>query len=141
MSNGKAETQALLNEAIPFAEEMLAKYGELFPFARALGPSGDVISIVGYDGREHPPSDEVINLLERGLRRGAAAGEYVTTALVYDVRLTPKYTARPTDAIAAELEHVGGCAVTVFFPYCLQDGRPRLGSPFATAASRAIFSD
>ena len=140
MNNAKSEAESLLNAALPFAEYMLGKVGEFFPFARAFGPSRELISIMSYDGDERPPSDTLIKLLESGLRRGAETGEYVVTALVYDVRLTPQGSEKPTDAIAAELEHVDGYAVTVFFPYSLEDGSPTIGTPFATAATREIFA-
>ena len=140
MTTAKAEAEALLNEAIPFAEHLLGEYGEFFPFGRALRPSGEVVSIEGYDGREHPPSKDVIDLLANGLRQGAADGEYLATALVYDVRVTAPTANEPTDAIAAELEHRDGDAVTVFFPYAMANGRPILAGPFATADTRSIFS-
>lgn len=140
MTTAKAEAEALLNEVLPFAEQMLGNYGEFLPYAGAVRPSGEVVSISGYDGREHPPSKDVIDLLVHGLREGAAAGEYLATALVYDVRVTPPSASEPTDAIAAELEHRDGYTVTVFFPYELTDGQPVLASPFATADGRSIFS-
>ena len=119
---------------------MLGEHGEFFPFAGALRPSGEFVSISGYDGREHPPSKDVIDLLESGLRQNAGAGEYVATALVYDVRITAPSASLQTDAIAAELEHRDGYAVTVHFPYTITDGKPVLAEPFATADSRSIFS-
>ncbi|WP_353645043.1 hypothetical protein [Mesorhizobium sp. WSM2239] len=140
MTDGKTQAQILLDAVLPFAEKMLAEHGEFFPLAGALSPSGEVVSVGGHDGREHPPSTEIIELLASGLRQGANSGEYVATALVYDVRVTPPTATEPTDAIAAELEHQDGYAVTVFFPYRLANGQPELASPFATAQSRAIFS-
>lgn len=140
MTTAKTEAETLLNEVLPFAEQMLRDYGEFLPYAGALRPSGEVISIGAHDGREHPPSKDVIDLLAYGLREGAAAGEYLVTVLVYDVRVTPPSGSGPTDAIAAELEHRDGYAVTVFYPYELTNGQPRLASPFATADTRSIFS-
>lgn len=139
MATAKAEAEILLNAVLPFAEQMLGECGEFFPYAGALRPSGEVVSINGYDGRDHPPSRDVIDLLANGLRQGASSGEYVATALVYDVRVTPPSVTEPSDAIAAELEHRDGYAVTVFFPYALSNGQPILASPFATAESRSIF--
>ena len=116
---------------------MLCNYGEFFPYAGALRPSGEVVSIGGYDGREHPPSKDVIDLLAKGLCEGATRGEYVATALVYDVRVMPPSGSEVTDAIAAELEHKDGYSATVFFPYELTNGPPVLASPFAAADSRS----
>ena len=139
MTNGKIQAEALLNEVLPFAEQMLCNYGEFLPYAGTLRPSGEVVSISGHDGREHPPSKDVIDLLAAGLCEGASNGEYVATALVYDVRVTPPTEREATDAIAAELEHKDGYAVTVFFPYTLTNGPPVLARRFATAESRSIF--
>ena len=140
MTNAKAQTEALLNDVLPLAEQMLAEYGEFLPYAGATRPSGEGVSISGYDGREHPPSKDIIDMLAWGLRQGAAAGDYLATALVYDVRVTAPSVNEPTDAIAVELEHRDGYAVTVFFPYELANGRPILGRPFATPNSRSIFA-
>ena len=140
MTTAKAQAEALLNEVLPLAEQMLAEYGEFLPYAGATRPSGEGVSISGYDGREHPPSKDIIDLLANGLREGAASGEYIATALVYDVRVTPPGASEPTDAIAVELEHRDGYAVTVFFPYALRNGQPMLAVSFATAKSRSIFS-
>ena len=140
MATAKAQAETLLNEVLPFAEQMLGNYGEFHPYAGALRPSGEVVSIGGYDGREHPPSKDLIDLLAGGLRQSAAAGEYVATALVYDVKITPESADDPTDAIAVELEHKDGYAATVYFPYRLSDGQPILASPFVTPDSRSIFS-
>lgn len=139
MTTAKAEAEALLNDVLPFAEQMLCNYGEFLPYAGALRPSGEIVWIAGHDGREHPPSKELIDLLANGLREAAANGEYLATALVYDVRVTPPSASEVTDAIAAELEHKDGYSVTVFFPYELTNGPPVLASPFATAESRSIF--
>lgn len=140
MTTPKEQAEDLLNELLPFAEQLLTKHGEFFPFAGALQPSGEVISIAGYDGRERPPSNDVISLLVHGLRNGASAGNYLATGLVYDVRVTPPSAAEPTNAIAVELEHRDGYAVKVFFPYVLSNAQAILSSPFATANERGIFA-
>ncbi|WP_374527338.1 hypothetical protein [Novosphingobium sp.] len=129
-----------MNEAMPFAEQLLVQYGEFFPFARAFDREGQVLSIAAYVESERPPSNELIELLASGLRQGAAEGKYCTTALIYDVRVTPPSTSAMTDAVAAELEDHSGYAVTVYFPYTLEDGEPSFGAVFATPNSRAIFS-
>lgn len=140
MTKAKADAENLLNEVVPLAQDLLGKNGEFFPFAAALGLTGEAILISGHDGREQPPSKDLIGLLESGLRQGASAGEYIATALVYDVRVTSQAPTDLTDAIVAELEHRDGYAVTIFYPYALTNGQPILASPFATADSRAIFS-
>jgi len=141
MTDPKSESESLLNELMPLAEEKLANSGEFHPFAGAITADGEMRLIYGYDGREIPPSEELIQLLAHGLRKGAAAGEYLATCLLYDVRLKPTAkTVGYVDAIAAELEHRDGYAVTVFFPYTLTGDLPTFADPFATAECRNIFS-
>ena len=40
MKSAKAESEDLLNAALPLAEKMLREHGEFFPYAEALGPNG-----------------------------------------------------------------------------------------------------
>lgn len=139
MSDQKADVEKLLDAFLPFAEKMLAQHGEFLPFGGAMKPSGEIESVAAHDGREQPPSQDVIDLLAEGLQRGAAAGEYIATAIVYDVRVRPPGQADVTDAIAAELEHQGGYAVITVFPYRINAGLPQLSPPYATGPRRSIF--
>jgi len=141
MSNGKDDADALLGAVMPFAEEMLAKHGEFFPFGAVMRSDREVSLVGGHDGRERPPSQDLIDLLADAFRKSARAGEYLATAIVYDVRVTPTGLDEAMDAIAAELEHRRGYAVTVFFPYRLVGGSPKLDAPFATAEHRDLFGN
>lgn len=141
MSNGKDDAETLLGAVMPFAEQMLAKHGEFLPFGAVTKADGEITLVGGHDGGERPPSQDVIHLLADALRRGAAAGEYKATAIVYDVRLKPPGRDEVTDSIAAELEHRDGYSVTVCFPYHLVDGSPQLDPPFATANDRGLFGN
>jgi len=51
----KAESEQLLNAALPFAQQLLMKHCEFFPYGFAMKPSAEIISVAGYDGRERPP--------------------------------------------------------------------------------------
>lgn len=64
----------------------------------------------------------------------------MATALTYDVRVMPPPAGEQVDAIATELEHRDGYAVTVYFPYVLTNGSPAIADPFATEGSRSIFA-
>ncbi len=76
MTTPKAECENLMNAALPFAEQMLQKHGEFFPYGAALKANGEIASVAGYDGREHPPSNDIIRLLKEGFVKGANSGEY-----------------------------------------------------------------
>jgi hypothetical protein len=57
-----------MSEFVPFAERMLRENGEFFPFGGALTVNGEVVSVAAYDGREQPPSDDVIALRRPSLK-------------------------------------------------------------------------
>jgi hypothetical protein len=134
------ESQSDLDElskaAWPFAEQMLAKHGEFFPYAVAMRANGQIAMIAGYTGTEKPPSAQVLAQLYEGLRSGAE--ENRAAAVVADVRLKQE----ATDAIQVELEHREGIALKVFLPY--RKGRfgggPVYGQIFAAEGERRIWS-
>jgi len=117
-----------LNEALPFARQMLAKHGEFFPYAVAMRRDGQVAMIAGYTGNQKPPSTEVLDVLYEGLRTRTA--ENRAAAVVADVRLRGE----ATDAIQVELEHREGIALKVFLPY----RRKRLGGQLETGQMGAV---
>lgn len=141
MKSAKAEAEDLLNAALPFAEKMLAEHGEFFPYAEALGHDGKFIAIGASDGREQPPSKDVIQLLKSGLKEGAGAGKYKATALVYDARITLPATSTKSDAIAVSLNHRDKYSVLLFFPYRLVGKRVVLGEAVAQREENYVFTD
>jgi hypothetical protein len=115
-----------LNAALPFAQQMLAKQGEFFPYGVAMSRDGQIAMIAGYTGTEKPPSTEVLAVLYEGLR--TKAEENRAAAVVSDVRLRGE----GTDAIQVEVEHREGIALKVFLPY----RKKRLGGGLATGEMR-----
>jgi hypothetical protein len=112
-----------MSAVLPFAEQLLQEHGEFFPYGGALKADGQLASVAGYDGREQPPSNEIIRLIKQGFVEGAKSGEYVATALIYDVRVTLPSTGQKSDAIAVSLNHRDDYSVIVLFPYQLVDGK------------------
>ena len=139
MDGGKDQAEELLDYVMSFAEELLIKYGEFFPFGGAIDRAGNIVSVAAYEGREMPPSDALIEILEQGLRAKAANGDYLASALVYDCLVVPRGDTNKSDAIVAELEHRDGFAMTVHFPYKIEGGQPEFAAAFGTAAKRDIF--
>jgi hypothetical protein len=126
---------ALLNAALPFAKQQLAKHGEFFPYAVAMGRNGQIAMIAGYTGTQKPPSTEVLEMLYEGLR--SKAEENRGTAIVADVRLKGE----ATDAIQVEVEHRQGIALKVFLPYRKKPfgGGLETGQMRAEAGERRIW--
>jgi hypothetical protein len=139
MSDPKADCEALMNSVLPFAEQMLTAHGELFPFGAAMRPDGQLASVAGYDGDEHPKSADVIALMKEGMIAAARRGEYQATANVYDARVKLPSTEGKSDAIAVSLNHRDNYSVIVFFPYRIDAGKLILGTAFAENGEADIF--
>jgi hypothetical protein len=139
MSTPKAECENLMNTALPFAEQMLQKHGEFFPYGAALKENGEIASVAGYDGRELPPSNDIIRLLKEAFVKGAKSGEYRATALVYDVKITLPSSEQKSDAIAVSLNHRENYSVVVYFPYQLNQGQLTFGEVFAQKGEADVF--
>ena len=141
MTDPKAECEDVMNAVLPFAEEMLTKHSEFFPFGGTMSADGEIAHTGGWTGDEHPASTEVIELLENGFRAGAARGEYKATALVYDIRTIPPGKEEKQDAIAVALDHRDDYSVVVIFPYSFTlDGQLEIEAPFATRGENKIFT-
>jgi hypothetical protein len=139
VSRAKSDCEALMSAVLPFAEKLLQEQGEFFPYGGALKADGQLASVAGYDGREQPPSSEIIRLIKQGFVEGAKSGEYVATALIYDVRVTLPSTGQKSDAIAVSLNHRDNYSVVVLFPYQLVDGKLQYGDAIAQAGERDVF--
>ncbi|APX05940.1 MULTISPECIES: hypothetical protein [Vibrio] len=116
MGKGKEDAQHLFDSVLPFAEKMLAEYGEFYPYGAAMTLTGDVVDVSVFEGNEYPPSSEIIDLLNSAFLKAAANREYRTTAVVYDVRITLP-SGQLSDAIAVNLDHISGYSIVVYLPY------------------------
>lgn len=134
----RAKLNELLNAVLPFAQQMLDKHGEFYPFAAALDPDGKVILVAGHPGEEHPVPSELRDFLEASLRQGAQEGRYTGTAVCFNATFTPTGGTRQ-DVVAVELEHESGDAVTVYLPYSEKAGEMQYGDVFASAATPKVF--
>jgi hypothetical protein len=138
--NAKTESETLMNEAIPFAEKMLRKRGEFYPYGYVMKPSGEIALVAGYDGTDRPKSQDIIDLLVAGFKQDAAIGKVKATALVYDVIIIPPGASEKSDAIAVALDHRDHYSVVVIFPYVLRHGELTIGAPFAQKGGSRIFA-
>ncbi len=128
----------LLDPLIQFAQEMLAKHKEFYPFAAAVTSGGAVEMMGGATGEEHPPSQTVIDTLYQGLAERARDGDIRALGVCFDVRLPERDN---TDAIQVSLEHASADPVNIFLPYKRQRLRDvKYGELFATVGERRVFS-
>ena len=104
----REDYNALLELLMPFAEQMLKKNGEFFPFGAAVSTEGEVRACATYDGNETPASEEVIAMLAQGFQGEAGDGKIRATGICYDGRIVQD--GKKVDAVIISLEHVSGSA-------------------------------
>jgi hypothetical protein len=135
----KSQCEELLNIVLPMATKLLAVHKEFYPFGASMKPSGEITQTMGYDGREHPPSQPLIDLLRDGFAADAKARAIIASAIVYDVRTIPPGSNEKVDAVAIELDHWDNYSVVVLFPYTLEADAVNLKEPFAHKGEFLIF--
>jgi hypothetical protein len=117
-----ADIQRLIDNTLPFVQELLSKYGEFFPLASAVTISDNIAQVGTYDGVEQLESFKLIVDLKRALK--AKQNDYKCIAIFYDVRVTVPTTKLKTDAIAVfvetESEETG---FIIYYPYIVTDDR------------------
>jgi hypothetical protein len=114
----QADMDRMLNEALPFAQQMLDRRGGFFPYAVKMAAGGDIGIVAADPGQgEHPRSTDVLSMLNEGLK--SERETLRAAATVSDVRIDSP----SRDAIRVEIEHREGLALTVFLPYA----KKRLG--------------
>lgn len=138
-AEAKKQSEDLMNAVLPFAEQMLRKQGEFFPFGGTIIKTGKIENQGAWTGSEHPPSQEVIEILHKVYVLGAKKGDYIATALVYDVRAIPPGQKEKTDAIAVDISHRDGISQTVIYPYRLKDKQLVVGEPYAIGNQHPVF--
>ena len=135
----KEQAEKLLDELMPFAEEMLNKHGEFFPFAGVMSPDGGFNHVAGYDGEEQPPANRIRELIEGGLREKATRNECDLAVIVVNVNLIDQENGEQVDAIQAGIEHRAGYFVDVFFPYSIIEGQVQYGEAQAQMREPIFF--
>ena len=139
MSEPKEDCEVIMGATLPFAERMLSIHGEFFPFGGAMLPNGEIVAVAGYEGDEHPKSEDVIGLIKKIFVAGDSKGKYKATALVYDARVNLPSDGGKSDAIAVSLNHRDQYSVVVFFPYKLDAGNLVFGTAFAQDGEADTF--
>jgi len=139
MSTPREQMDNLLDEGIRLALYLLGKNKEFFPFAVAIDRNEKIKHIEAYTGEEQPPSDAVIELLQRGLRANAERGEIIGAAIVADIRLRERDSGDSQDAIKVEIEHKQASPVTCYLPYSLGDEGVDPGEIIAERGKHTIF--
>lgn len=110
----QSDLDRLLNTALQFADEMLRRHGEFYPYGAAITREGEEQVFAADPGEtEDPNPSEVLSSLVNGM--SAEANDLRAAALVSDV------TSEKTDAVMVHLEHADSMAITVVLPYRFTD--------------------
>lgn len=129
----RGELDALLADAIGYAETLLLADGGFAPYAAALDRGGEV-RFVGVGAEvlgQNPRVDDVLAALRGALAAGADG--FRATAVVAGVVVDGR------DAIRVECEHVGGTTLAVFVPYAVIDGELHYEAPAVDAGPRYVW--
>lgn len=128
----------LLDALMPFAEEMLKKHGEFFPFGASISTAGEVSGHATHDGAESPSSEDVIGGLMEAFRGNARGGTIRAAGICYDGRIVQD--GKKVDAVIVMLEHISGCASKACIPYSKgMLGRYRFGEMSVAFDEPKIF--
>jgi len=138
MADPKEEIQQLLNYLLPYAEEMLSKDGEFYPYAATMGAEGEVQAVSAASGKP-PDVGELLVALHAELREQAAGGAIRASGIAADVTLTDPDSGETTDAVQLELDHAEAEAVDVYVPYEAAAEGIKFGELVAAAGRTPIF--
>lgn len=137
----KSECERLMGKLVPFAEEMLEKNGEFFPFAGVVDSKGEIRFIAYWDGNDRPLSEDLIKTYQEKFKEQAAQKEIKASGLVYDAKIFPAGSSVKQDGIIVELDHQSDYSVIVYFPYTLDENKKlTIGQISASAGEARIFN-
>lgn len=135
----KEECEELMSNLIPFAEEMLQKYSEFFPYGSVMNNDGSIKNINYYDGNEKPLSKQVIENLIKVYHELAIKKEIKASGIVWDGKVSSPKDNTKTDAVLISLEHKDNYSVIVVFPYKIKNGNIIWDDIFAMKGENNIF--
>ena len=112
----RRDMDALLDQLLAFAREMLRKQGAVYPFGAVTRSDGRMRLVASSGGATDASTDELMGLVVAGMREQAMAGEIRAAGVCYEVHV-PTDDGSTTDAIAVSLEDMLGGNALVFMPY------------------------
>jgi hypothetical protein len=134
-----SDRDQLIEYLLGFAKLMLKDSGAFHPFGAKITSAGDLVAVGADSGEEHPPAQDLIDLLLGAFRSEAGLGEVRAIGLGLDTRVVPPGTNEKTDAVCLRLEDSKE-AMELFYPYVLiEDGPPAFGEMFAQRMEPSVF--
>jgi hypothetical protein len=123
VTNIKDDTQKLIDYSVDFAFKLLTDYQEFYPFAGSMSLNGIIAMESGFDGNDHPLSQDLMNALDSLLEGKIENHEIRAYALTYDVKVKRVDTIAKIDAIAVKIKHAETKDTRVYyFAYRMAEG-------------------
>ena len=103
----RQDAELLVNAVLPFAEQMLKRYGEFYPYGGYTTLTGEIIEGGAERNRiDYPRSKEPLITLRESLRSIAKAKKCRAAAIVSNVAITIPGSDQKTDAIQVIIDIV-----------------------------------
>ncbi len=133
------DIQALINIFFPFAEELIIRFGEFYPYAGATTTESEFVSVGFHEENKHLSSEKVLLSLKHSLKNGN--GKYIVAAIFYEVKTKDVETGESQDAIAVFIEHKDGQkAYEFFYPYKVEGEKNFVvGDSYGNSLAKEIF--
>lgn len=130
------ELQQLVDHCLSFAESLLVKHGEFFPFAASVNSQGEFKSVGTYDNNDQPLSETVIHELRRLLDIESSTNIIRGYSIAYDCSATKNPESEKVDAVAIEAYPVNGQRLTYYYPYVINGNLIEFGEPWGVVNDR-----
>jgi hypothetical protein len=116
MENQDKDLTRLSQFLLGFAEAMLTKNGEFYPFAAIVNAEGKVAACAIDLSPDQPSMSDFIETVERSLEHSLSSGQARLTGLAINVNIPPAIKAPYPDGVRLDL---GGGSIksTVYVPY------------------------
>jgi len=131
-AEAQADMDSMLDAALPFGQQMLAKHGEFYPYAVSMSAGGEIAMVAADIGTDKPASSDLLASLYEGL--ASRAQELRAAAIVSDVKL-----GSGEDAIRVEVEHREGASLAVVLPYVKRGRNVMYGNLAALPGERRVW--
>jgi hypothetical protein len=120
--NPQQDIEQLIQYSIGFADELLNKHREFYPFASYISVVGELVPIRVNTEEEFPDSSELITELLEVLESLEESGELIAYAIAIDSNVTNDQYPGSTDAITVQTFHSQQeQQLNYYFPYRFVD--------------------
>lgn len=126
--------EKLLNSLIPFAQQMLEKHDEFYPFGMYINTKDEIVATGEDSYEDHPESQQVINSLIQIFQKQKQ--NILAAGIAFDSKIGIEDNQK-SDAIAIQLEEKNGKAILAHLPYKKNNEKFEFGEMlFSKADSR-----